>query len=42
MFPDDYSIGQDRKCVRQAVEIHDRTVTRSVEPRSGYRIREGQ
>ena len=31
-------IGQDEKSDRQAVEIHNRTV----EPRSGYRVIEGQ
>ena len=38
---DSNSIGQDGKCDQQAVEIHDRTVFRWVEPRSGYRVVEG-
>ena len=39
---DDKIIGQDGKCDRQAVEIHNRTVSRWAEPRSGYKVVEGQ
>ena len=39
---DDNSVGQDRKCNRQAVEIHDRMVSRWAEPLSGCRVVEGQ
>ena len=35
------SIGEDEKCIRQAIEIHDRTVSRCAEPQSGYRVVEG-
>ena len=34
---DSYSIGQDRKCVQKAVETHDRTVTRWLDPRPKYK-----
>ena len=39
---DGSSIRQDGKCDQQAVEIHDRTVSRWAKPRSGYRHVEGQ
>ena len=39
---DGYSIGQDRKCDRQAIEIHNRMVSRWAEPRTGYRVGVGQ
>ena len=35
------SIGQDGKCNLQAIEIHDRTVSRWVEPQSGYGVMVG-
>ena len=35
------SIGQDGKCLRQDVERHGRTVSRWVEPWSGWRVLEG-
>ena len=35
---EDQSIGQDGKCDQQTVEIHNRTVLRWGEPRSGYRV----
>ena len=38
---DSYRIGQDGKYNRQAIAIHDRTVSRWVEPQSGYRVAEG-
>ena len=39
---DGYSIGQDRTCDQQAMEINDRTVSRWSEPRSGHRVVKGQ
>ena len=42
VLPDGYSIGQNRKCDRQVIEIHNRMVSRRAEPRSGYRVVEGQ
>ena len=39
---DGNSIGQDQKYNCQVVEIHNRTVSRWVKPRSGYRVLEGQ
>ena len=38
---DSNSIGQDGKCNRQAVKIHDRMVSRWAETQSGYRVMEG-
>ena len=38
---DGYSIGQDGKCVQQAIETHDRTISKWAQPRSGYRVRVG-
>ena len=35
---DGYSIGQDGKCNQQAIEIHDRMVSRWAESKSGYRV----
>ena len=39
---DNNSIGQDGKCVQQAIEIYYMTVSRLAEPRSRYRVVEGQ
>ena len=39
---DGYSAGQDRNCVRQAIQTHNRTVTRWAQPRSGYRVMKGR
>ena len=39
---DGNSIGQDRKCEQQAVEIYDGTVSRWADPRFGHRVMEGR
>ena len=39
---DGYSIGQDGKCNQQAIKIQDRTVSRWLEPQSGYKVMKGQ
>ena len=39
---DGHSVGQDGKCNRQAIEIHDRTVSRWVEPQFRCRVMEGR
>ena len=39
---DSNSVGQDRKWNRQALNIHDRMVSRRAEPQSGCRVMEGQ
>ena len=39
---DGYGKGQDRKCNWQAVEIHNRAVSRWTEPRAVYRVVEGR
>ena len=39
---DGNSVGQDRKFNRQAIEIHDRTVSRWAEPQSRCRVVEDQ
>ena len=39
---DNNIIGQVGKCDQQAIEIHNRIVSGWVEPRSGYRVREGR
>ena len=38
---DGYSVGQNGKCVRQAVETHYRMFSRCAEPKSGYRVEIG-
>ena len=35
-------VGQDGKCNRQAIEIHDRAVSRWTEPQSRCRVVEGR
>ena len=39
---DSNSIGQDEKCDQQAIDIHNRMVSRWVEPQSRYRVVEGR
>ena len=38
---DGNNVGQDGKCNRKAIEIHNRTVSRWADPKSGYRVEDG-